>query len=280
MAGALGAAGAGCLAPTQAPRPLAYQSFMPTPAALGAGAHYAFYYRDDAVIRGTDQLAPATARKYGRYLETVSPFGTTVPVESVEASVQLVPSPTAPEPRVTVLRGSFDAFERGLRDQVGRPTVTDGGSRWVSEETGVHVAGDTALVVSARAPEQVFEAVFAAHGGADRYQDASPTAARLLEAVGAGHDVNGYTHPPTTESEPPNGIFAGEVARGHRYRFEGATARSTYTFVFDASAPRAQLEEWVTSNGGPGRFGVYENPTVTVDGRVGRVDGRLPTREV
>jgi hypothetical protein len=254
---------------------------MPTPRALGAGAHYAFFYRADAVIRATEAFAPATARKYERYLDTVSPFDVTVPRASVDASLQLVPSPTAPEPRVTVLRGAFEGFERTLREEVGRPTAGDGASRWVGDREAVHLSTDTAIIVSAAAPEAVLESIRMSRGGSNRYRTASPAAARLLDAVGDGHDVNGYTHPPTTEAEPPNGVFSGEVARGHRYWFEGATTRSTYTFVFEGStAPRDQLEAWVTANDGTGRFSIYENPTVTVDGPVGRIDGRLPTREV
>lgn len=311
---------AGCTAP-RAGSPADYRRWLPAPARLGLDHEAFFWLSHRAVDRYAAAFAPATRRKYRGYLPPLALGDLGVDSGHVESHLFVYPGaesgPAPAAPPGVVLAGAFDraALRERLRATYGRHREANGFDLYwnPSDDRGgpAAVAFDRRRLLLGRATDgtparAVVAALLAAERVADgttgnatggdatggdagsdapaRYVDASRPFGRLAAALGAGDDVSGFSHSPTAATAAERGVFAGEVAKGHRYRFGRETTRSRFAFVFRdaASVPLAAVRRWVDATDDPGDrpFGPYESVEVSREGHVALVDGTLPTRAV
>lgn len=258
------------------------------PASVGPTQHATFFALDvDAIEAHADALRSRTVEKYRGYVRTRSRAVVAVDPDSVTGLLQVFPDPTAVTPQGAVLRGTLDS--RALRERLGErfPARHDVGCVTVHAD-GQQAAAlvDGHLLLGAPVTDApgrvVVRALLAARGSGPRYQRRSRPLRRVLDALGTGHDLSGRTRPPTTKGPGRDGRFAGEVARGHRYRIRGERTDSRYAFAFTdraaASAARPSVERWVTTT--DRLFEPYRTVTVRRSEELVVVEGRLPTRSV
>lgn len=113
--------------------------------------------------------------------------------------------------------------------------------------------------------------------------DDSSTFETLLETLGPGHDVSGILHGPRVDTTAEPGTFEGQIAKGHRYEFQGGECRSRYAFVFESTddADRDTVSAWVDGGTNGNRlFEAYEKTTIRQNGHIIVVDGTVATQDV
>lgn len=277
VAAAATATAAGCLAGF---RPPAYESWLPTPEAIGAPHHYPFEAYDLAALTAReDAFAPAVDHS------TLAVGWEPAPFEPRDVSRFVRTNDVVLVDADVDRRATREAFETNGFEVVGDRAdhvllSASDGSAGVAVGDGSFVGAGLAFAAVDDARRVLAAVVDAIAGRGPRYVEARSELDAALNALDDGHYVTATTRHPPDEGTPADGVFAGEVARGRRWTVDGATTTGRWVRVFEtpSDVPVAAVRAWLdAARDDDSRLEPFREFTVEASGRVAVVDAVADT---
>lgn len=267
-------------------RPFSPGDWLPAPAIISEGGHYAFgVLRPAALTPDVDALGRAyyeelIAMQGALDLVEVAPERVNTHVATAAASV--IDGSVPPDAVRTALQdggfersgahGGFDVWTPTDDADVDGLAVALGGGPVV-------VGRDTRMTDPTRSVET---AIDAGVGAAERFGAVDEAAARLTDRIAGGDIAMAVTRDPPGEPDPEEGQFAGNTGLGYAVSVDGDLADLAYHLVFDSAgdADTGTVQQWLDAAAAGSPAARLDDREVTADGAAVVVTGTLPTDDL